>query len=134
MNWSVFEKVSQANSRLNALDKLLVTVHSVKMPVGFRSVALKPMGRPTSAMAHLKRSIIEVKTEENCLAHALKIGIAKLNNDLIYKAYMLGQKISPVVQILLETTGIILDRGEGSSNERGFTTTSKNTELSSLLV
>ena len=111
MIWSVFKKVSQSNSRFNALDKLLVTVHSVKMPVGFRSVALKPMGRPTSAMAHFKSSIIEEKTEENCLAHALIIGIAKLNNDSIYKTYMLGRKISPVVQNLLETTGINLDRG-----------------------
>jgi hypothetical protein len=29
--WSVFEKVSQSNSRFNALDRLVVTVHSVKM-------------------------------------------------------------------------------------------------------
>ena len=69
--WSVFEKVAQSNSRFNALDKLVVTVHSVKMPVGFGHDALKPMGRPTSALAHLKRSIVEVKAEENCLAHAL---------------------------------------------------------------
>jgi hypothetical protein len=69
--WSMFEIVSQSNSRFNALDKLLMTVHSVKMSVGFGSVALKPMGRRTSAMAHLKRSNIEVKTEENCLAHAI---------------------------------------------------------------
>jgi len=30
--WSVFERVSQSNSRFNALDTLVVTVHSVKMP------------------------------------------------------------------------------------------------------
>jgi hypothetical protein len=68
--WSVFEKVAQSNSRFNALDKLVVTVHSVKMPVGFGRVALKTMGRPISAMAHLKQSIIEVKAEENFLANA----------------------------------------------------------------
>ena len=33
--WSVFEKVSQSNSRFNALDTLVVMVHSVKIPVGF---------------------------------------------------------------------------------------------------
>ena len=120
VNWSVFEKVSHSYSRFNALDKLLVTVHSVKMPVGFGSVALKPMGRPTSAVAHLRGSIIEVKNEENCLAHALLIGIAKLNNDSIYKAYMLGRKISPVVQNLLETKGINLDRGGGISELERF--------------
>ena len=32
--WIVFEKVSQSNSRFNALDTLVVTVHSVKMPLG----------------------------------------------------------------------------------------------------
>jgi hypothetical protein len=30
--WSVFEKVCKSNSRFNALDRLVVTVHSVKMP------------------------------------------------------------------------------------------------------
>ena len=33
--WSVFEKVSQSNSRFNALDALTVVVHSARMPVGF---------------------------------------------------------------------------------------------------
>jgi len=33
---SVFEKVSQSNARFNALGTLVVTVHSVKMPVVFR--------------------------------------------------------------------------------------------------
>jgi len=110
--WSVFEKVAQSNSNFNALDKLVVTVHSVRMPVGFgRSV--KANGRPISVMAHLKRSIIEVKTEENCLTHSLIIGISRLNNDPKYKAYMQGRKIRPVVRNLLETTGINLDRGGG---------------------
>ena len=33
--WSVFERVSQSYSRFHALDTLVVTVHSVKMPLGF---------------------------------------------------------------------------------------------------
>ena len=53
--WSVFERVSQSNSRFNALDTLVVTVHSVKMPSGFGKHALKRMGRPLSMMAHLKK-------------------------------------------------------------------------------
>ena len=72
--WSVFEKLSQSNSRFSALDKLVVTVHSVRMPVGFGR-GVKTMGRPTSVMAHLKRSIVEVKAEENCFAHALITGL-----------------------------------------------------------
>ena len=33
--WSVFNKVAQLNARFNALDKLVIVVHSIKMPVGF---------------------------------------------------------------------------------------------------
>jgi hypothetical protein len=31
--WSVFKKVSQSNSRFNAMDKLVIDIHSVNMPV-----------------------------------------------------------------------------------------------------
>ena len=55
--WSVFERGSQSNSRFNALDTLLVTVHSVKMPGGFGKHALERMGRPLSIMAHLKKKV-----------------------------------------------------------------------------
>ena len=109
----MFEKESQSNSRFNALDRLVVTVHSVRMPVGFRRVALKTKGRPTSAIAHLNKSIVEVKAEENCLAHALLIAISRLNKDPNYNSYRRGYKIRPAVQNLLETTGINLDRGGG---------------------
>jgi hypothetical protein len=64
-------------------------------------------------MAHLKRSVIEVKAEDNCLAHALVIAIAKATNDRNYKAYREGRKIRPVVQNLLAMTGIDLTRGAG---------------------
>ena len=75
--WSVFQ-VSQSNSRFNAFDTLTVLVHSVRMRVGFgfRGNGIKTKGRPLSVMAHLKKSIIQVKTETDCLAHALIIAIA----------------------------------------------------------
>ena len=38
---SVFEKVSQSNARINALDTLVVTVHSVKMTVVRASTRLR---------------------------------------------------------------------------------------------
>jgi len=76
--WSVFEKVSQSKARFNALDTLVVTVHFVTMPMGYGKHAIKSMGRPLSVMAHLKSSIVEVKAEENCLAHALIIAIARV--------------------------------------------------------
>ena len=88
--WSVFERVSQSNSRFNALDMLVVTVQSIKMPGGFGKRARKSMGRPLFTMAHLKKSIVEVKTEENSLAHALVIAVAKVENDPNYKAYRQG--------------------------------------------
>jgi hypothetical protein len=96
MVWSVFEKVAHSNARFNALDKLVVVVHSIKMPVGF--VRVKTKGRPLSVIAHLKRSIVEVKAEKNCLAHALIITIAILNNDPIYESYRRGNTIRPVVR------------------------------------
>jgi hypothetical protein len=37
-------------------------------------------------MAHLKKSIITVTAEDNCLAHALIIAVARLTNDPDYKA------------------------------------------------
>ena len=60
--WSVFEKVAQSNARFNALDKLVMTVHSVKMSIGHgRGIATK--GRSLDIMVHLKRSIVKVKAE-----------------------------------------------------------------------
>ena len=60
---------------------------------------------------------MKVKAERNCLAHALVIAIAKITNDPNYKSYRDGRKIGPVVQRLLETTGINLDRGGGGIRE-----------------
>jgi hypothetical protein len=42
-------------------------------------------------MAHLKRSIVEVKSETNCLAHALVIARARVDNDPDYDAYCRGE-------------------------------------------
>jgi hypothetical protein len=67
------------------VDKLVMTVHSVKMPIGHGRIATK--GRPLGNMVHLKRSIVEVKAEENWLIHALIISIAKLTNDPDSKAF-----------------------------------------------
>jgi hypothetical protein len=64
-------------------------------------------------MAHLKKSIIEVKTETNCLPHALIITIGQITNDPDYTAYRKGRKIRSVVDNLLATTGINLRNGGG---------------------
>ena len=88
--WSVFSKVSKSNARFNATDRFIVVIHSVRKPVGFGRTAVKSMGRPLSVMAHVKRSIINVKAETNCSAHALIIAIARLTNDPNYSSYRKG--------------------------------------------
>jgi len=88
-------------------------VHSVKLPVGYGKHAIKSMSRPLSVMAHLKSSIVEVKAEENCLAHALIIAIARVDNDANYAAYRKDRKIRPVDQAVLKETGIDLTNGGG---------------------
>ena len=80
--WIVFEKVAQSNSRFNALDKLVVIVHSVRKLVGFGGIKTK--GGPLAVMTYLKGTIVEVKAENNCLAHALIIAISNLTNDRYY--------------------------------------------------
>jgi len=62
-------------------------MNSVKMPVGFGKRAETSKGRPLSVMAHLKRSIVEVKAENNCLAHTLVIAVAEVTSDPDYPAY-----------------------------------------------
>jgi len=83
------------------------------MLVGFGKNVLKRRGRPVFVMAQLKRTIVEVKAEENCLAHALVIAIAKVENDPNYKAYRQGRKICHEVQTLLKTTGTDLSNDAG---------------------
>jgi hypothetical protein len=89
------------------------------MPVGFGK-AVKSKGLPLSVMAHLKHSIIKVKTETNFLAHALIIAIARLTNDPNYKSFRQGYKILQEVQHLLQTTGIDLQNGEGVNELQRF--------------
>ena len=54
--WSVFSKVPKPNARFNALDRLIVVIQSVRMPVGFGKTVVKPKGRPLSVIAHVKRN------------------------------------------------------------------------------
>jgi hypothetical protein len=121
-------QVTQSNSRFNALDKLVLEVHSVNMPVGFGGDGIRTRGRPLNALAHLK-CIVKVKAQANCLGHALVIAIAKITNDHNYKSYTQGRKIGPVVRRLLETTGINLDCGGCIKNSLNFRNILKTIEL-----
>jgi hypothetical protein len=53
--WLVFEKVAQSNARFNALDKLVMTVHSVRMPIGHGGDGIATKCRPLESMVHLKK-------------------------------------------------------------------------------
>jgi ribosome-associated translation inhibitor RaiA len=102
--WNLFEKAAQYNAKLNAFETLIVNVYSVKVPVRFGGIRTKD--RQLDNMAHLKRNIVRVNAEENCLTYALVIAIAKVQNDPNYKVHRQGRKTRPEVQRLLETTGI----------------------------
>jgi hypothetical protein len=116
--WCVFEKITQSNARCNTLDRLVIIVHSVRMPVEFGRVTTK--GCDLSFMTHLKRSIIQVKATQNCLAHALVIALAKIKYDPNYNSYRRGIKIFPAVNALLQETGIELSNGGGISELSKF--------------
>ena len=96
---NVWQNVKKSNSSFNVLAKLLFQVHSLNMPVGFRS--LKTRGRPLDTLANFEKSIVKLKAETNCLAHALVIEIANIKEDPKYKSYRERRKIGSVVQRLL---------------------------------
>jgi hypothetical protein len=81
---------------------------------------IKTKGKTLEVMAHLKKSIIEVKAETNCLAHAPIIAITKMTRDPNYIAYRQGRKIHSVVDNLLTTTRIDLGNGWGNRNYSSF--------------
>ena len=108
----MFDKVSQSNALFNETD--------TDRDGSFRHNACRIRwgrdlikGRTLPTMAHLNGSIVEVRDEENCLAHALVIAIAGLQNDPKYTSYRKGDKVRPMVKQLLETTGIDLKNGGG---------------------
>jgi hypothetical protein len=91
--WRLFEKVAQSNSRFNALDPLSIMLRYVKLSVGFGAKGVKTKGRSLEQMAHLKSSVVTVNAETNCLAQALIIAIARVDNDPNYNSYRKGRKI-----------------------------------------
>jgi hypothetical protein len=96
--------VAKTNAKFNAIDHLIVTAHSVKMPVVFVDNGLKSNCRQLDTLAYLKLSIVRVNADENYLVHAFVIAIAKVENDPNCNSYRRGYKIRPEVQRLLEPT------------------------------
>jgi hypothetical protein len=80
---SLVEKVCQSNANFKSTDILKVKVYCVKVPEG-RGGGVKQKGRALSTLSHLKRSIVQVKSEDNCLVHALVISIAFVTGSKLY--------------------------------------------------
>jgi hypothetical protein len=66
------------------------------------------------------RSIVEVKSDKNVLAHALMTAMARVTDDPNYKAYTQGQTILPKVRELLQASGVHLSRGGGIPELQAF--------------
>ena len=74
---------------------------------------MKTRGRTLSVIAHLEKSTVELKEEENCMAQFLLIAISRVDKNPKYNSYRRGFRLRPLVQNLLETTGIDLSNGAG---------------------
>jgi hypothetical protein len=81
------------------------------MPIGNGGGKIPAKGRPLAKHGTLKRGIVEVRAENNNLANALMIAIAKLSIDPNYKAFIQGRKVRPFVDCLLAKTGIDMTNG-----------------------
>jgi hypothetical protein len=126
--WSVFEKVTQSNADFEALDTLTFHVYSVRMPVGFGRTQT-PRGRSLLAMAHIKRSVVQIRAERDGLAHALVVAIARVTDDPEYRKYSDGRNKMKILFKIMEffrATGIDLGGGGGSQNYRPFNVTYRN--------
>jgi hypothetical protein len=88
--------------------------------VGIGRKAKTSKGRSLSEMAHLKKSTVEVKTKENCLANELVVAIAKVRKNPDYKVYMQSREILPKVSELMQDAGVDLSRGGGIPELQAF--------------
>jgi hypothetical protein len=113
MVWSVLGKVVQNNARFALTDRLEVHLDHVRMPAGNVRRAEKTKGRTIDVLSAVKRSIVVVKAAILCLAHALVIAIARVDNDPKYKSYRNGYGLTQPVEDLLKASGVDLSNGGG---------------------
>jgi hypothetical protein len=109
--WTVLGKVVQSNARFALSDRLEMHLEHVRMPAG--NGREKTKGRSIDVLSAVKRSIVVVKAAILCLAHALVIAIARLNNDPKYKLYRNGYGLTQLVQDLLKASAVDLSNGGG---------------------
>ena len=97
------------------------------MPVGFGK-SVRSNGRPLAEMVYLKRSIIEVKAKSDCLADALIIAIARIQEIRITSHIDRGIRYHKRFNIYYRQPVLIYNTGEVSQNSRDSKITFQSTE------
>ena len=119
LTWfGVYSGVIQSNARFALTDRLEVHLDHVRMPAG--NGREKTKGRSISVLSAIKKSIVTVKTAFLCLAHALIIAIAKVNDDSKFKSYSNGYCLTEPVEKLLNACGVDLSNGGGFDELQQF--------------
>jgi hypothetical protein len=116
--WSVFGKVIQSNARFALTDRLEVHLDHVRTPAGNR--VAKTKGRSLDVLSSIKKSIVTLKAAVLCLANALIIAIARVNNDPKYASYRDGYGLRQHVEDLLKASGFDLSNGGGLEEIQQF--------------
>jgi hypothetical protein len=102
-------KVIQSNARIGLSDRLEIHTDYVTLPSGNKRLQTK--GQSMNRLSKNKTIIVRVKSEINCLAHALVIAMAKMNGDPNYTSYRDGYKINKPVAEILNASGVDLSSG-----------------------
>jgi hypothetical protein len=121
--WSILGKVIQNNARFALTYRLEVHLDHVTMSAGNGKRAEKTRGRTLDVLSAIKRNIVTVKAALSCLAHALRIVMAKANNDLKYASYRDGYSLKEPVKDLLKAFGVDLSNGGVLKNFRSCNNT-----------
>ena len=109
--WGVLGKVVESNARFGLSDRLEIHLDHIRMPAGNGKTAEKTKVRFLDVMSTIKKSIVKVKAEFLCMAHALIIAISRVNGDPKYKSYRDGYRLKKPVRGRLSASGIDLTRG-----------------------
>jgi len=116
--WAILGKVIQSNARFGLSDCFEVHLEHVRMPAGNGRVRTK--GRPLDVISAIKKIIVTVKADLNCLAYALLIAVARVNGDSKYQLYGHIKGLKKPVEDLLKASGVDLSNGGDIEELRQF--------------
>jgi hypothetical protein len=115
--WCVLRKVIQTNARFALTERLEVHLDHVRMPAG--NGLEKTKGRSLVVLSKIKKIIVTVKAAFLCLAHALIIAIARVN-DPKYKFYRNSRCLEKPVEDHLKSSVVDLSNGGGLEELQQF--------------